>query len=1236
MKRIIITLIVSMMLCLLFSNNIEPHKLISNAHPVRFSALASSELSFFEKTDAVIKYREIELNPEVITNKGAHEKTKLVLNLFDQEEWITTIDRVDVNVNQSISIRSRFDQYQYAYSIISTSEGKSLASIDIPEKNKYYIITSDPKTGKHYLLDVDVKKMGFLESADMPLSSEMEQNIIDGARNRSTERDNEPATIDVMIVYTQQSVDYANLNYGNINNVIAQAMEKSQLVMDNSLTQMTMNLVYSALVSYTESGSSGTDLNRITSTNDGYMDEVHAWRDAFGADLVSFITKVDDTGGLGWLLSNTSGDASIAFCISRVQQTSWTYTLVHEQGHNMGTHHHSQQITQPGPGIFSYSSGWRWTGTDNGQYCSVMTYEGSGDFADGIAHSRVAYFSNPSINYQGVATGDAVNGDNARSLREMKHIVAAYKTPQLAYPTNLSASVVNATIVLNWTAPVSRNDQRVLQNYKVYRNNAYYASASSNTYTDTGVVGPNSYSYYVSAQYSDGESSASNTVNVSMEGLIDPRNLSAEVNNTSVTLNWESPFIADIWFTHTQGDEMQNCIGPTSSYQFTIAQRFTAAQLTEMGVAGADLTKVSCYLVEDTPTYTLKVWTGGTWTSNSKNPGTLVVNQTISSYSTNQWNEILLSNPISIPTNAELWIGIHINSPGGCPACFDSGPVQDTYGNIMEWGSWTTLSNLASISSNWMIMGYAQTPTREISFDNYQAVPVDNNVQINNELLSLPTLNIPEFQVKQGISPAYSSKDRILDRTDRALLGYKVYRGATLLTNDPINSLTYTDTNVPYGEHTYTVKSVYTTGISQGVSTTANVVNNSAQSIALTAGWNIMSSRFLPANPNIQTVFTPLMPNNNLVKVQNEAGNSLEYISYLSQWYNSIGNISLNEGYRVKVNFTSNLDLSGTQVTLPLTIPLNSGWNLISYPYSSNVSASTILANLVNNSQLVKVLDESGNAYEYITGTGWINNIGTFKPGEGYAIKVNTNTNLIYGSRETVSDIIAKSFNSSDNTSYFQKVWFGNGWQHYNLYILNNSVLSELLDSGDEVALYDGEICVGTVVYDDQAELLSIKASMDDPTTEVIDGYISDHSFSLKVYNGYEATEIALTDIDMIQGTPYFEIGGSAVIKLKENVLSASNPELLKNEISSVYPNPFNPTTNIKFTLNKAGRVNLEVFNIKGQKVRTLVSQDYQAGVHTLTFNGCSDDQKPLSSGIYHIRLSGAEHRSVKKVLLLK
>ena len=85
------------------------------------------------------------------------------------------------------------------------------------------------------------------------------------------------------------------------------------------------------------------------------------------------------------------------------------------------------------------------------------------------------------------------------------------------------------------------------------------------------------------------------------------------------------------------------------------------------------------------------------------------------------------------------------------------------------------------------------------------------------------------------------------------------------------------------------------------------------------------------------------------------------------------------------------------------------------------------------------------------------------------------------------------------------------------------------------------------------------------------------------------------------------------------------------------YPNPFNPSTTIKFDLRKAGYVNLEIYNIKGQKVRTLIDQQQEAGYHSKVWNGIDDSGNPIGSGIYFYRLivDGTAY-PMRKCLLLK
>ena len=88
--------------------------------------------------------------------------------------------------------------------------------------------------------------------------------------------------------------------------------------------------------------------------------------------------------------------------------------------------------------------------------------------------------------------------------------------------------------------------------------------------------------------------------------------------------------------------------------------------------------------------------------------------------------------------------------------------------------------------------------------------------------------------------------------------------------------------------------------------------------------------------------------------------------------------------------------------------------------------------------------------------------------------------------------------------------------------------------------------------------------------------------------------------------------------------------------LGSNYPNPFNPKTSINFAIEKSTDVKLEIFNIKGQKVKTLVNEFVEAGNHSIEWNGNNSNNKKSVSGVYFYKLSTPDYSDIKKMILLK
>lgn len=93
---------------------------------------------------------------------------------------------------------------------------------------------------------------------------------------------------------------------------------------------------------------------------------------------------------------------------------------------------------------------------------------------------------------------------------------------------------------------------------------------------------------------------------------------------------------------------------------------------------------------------------------------------------------------------------------------------------------------------------------------------------------------------------------------------------------------------------------------------------------------------------------------------------------------------------------------------------------------------------------------------------------------------------------------------------------------------------------------------------------------------------------------------------------------------------------LLRTELLGNYPNPFNPETNISFSVERDCFVEIEVFNLKGQIVKTLVKDHLTRGFHSVVWNGRNKDNRYVGSGIYYYRLKAGDHISTGKMLLIK
>jgi len=150
------------------------------------------------------------------------------------------------------------------------------------------------------------------------------------------------------------------------------------------------------------------------------------------------------------------------------------------------------------------------------------------------------------------------------------------------------------------------------------------------------------------------------------------------------------------------------------------------------------------------------------------------------------------------------------------------------------------------------------------------------------------------------------------------------------------------------------------------------------------------------------------------------------------------------------------------------------------------------------------------------------------------------------------------------------------------------------------------------------------------PCSALITGTVTDTAGSpvsgaLVTFTDESNTERSFSD--------YTDKGGKYELPISPVHVKEETP--VNFQLFQNYPNPFNPSTTIPFSLNKAGFVNLSVYNITGQKVRTIIDNYQSAGSYTITWYCLDDNNKSVAAGIYIYQLRFGDAVESQKMLLL-
>ena len=189
--------------------------------------------------------------------------------------------------------------------------------------------------------------------------------------------------------------------------------------------------------------------------------------------------------------------------------------------------------------------------------------------------------------------------------------------------------------------------------------------------------------------------------------------------------------------------------------------------------------------------------------------------------------------------------------------------------------------------------------------------------------------------------------------------------------------------------------------------------------------------------------------------------------------------------------------------------------------------------------------------------------------------------------------------------------------------------MDNLNDLPDEIGIYVDDVCKGAVkvdsAYTDICVYLGENEALDPDNCELVLYYESKNGVSDR-----KTVKPGTDELNLISGNGL----KCYTLKLSDGSQISELPPV--STLFQNYPNPFNPSTSIAYELAEDGMVSLDIYNIRGQQVRTLMNEHQLSGRHSIAWDGKDEHGNTVSSGIYYYRLNTKDASACKKMILMK
>ncbi len=385
--------------------------------------------------------------------------------------------------------------------------------------------------------------------------------------------------------------------------------------------------------------------------------------------------------------------------------------------------------------------------------------------------------------------------------------------------------------------------------------------------------------------------------------------------------------------------------------------------------------------------------------------------------------------------------------------------------------------------------------------------------------------------------------------------------------------------------------------------------------IELHQGWNLISFNVSLPTSDIEDFFADVMDNVDVILSFESVAQT--YDPDLPQ-FSTLWNVDNFHGYWVRMDVADEICFTGDLVDAATPIELELNWNLVSYLPVDPMSPPDALASIWQS--VIVVLGYDGGGLTYDPAHPELSNLEEMAECFGYWIKTNSAGTLIY---EGVPVFAGGEPDATQTlASYVPRVNVTNTW--VNLY-------------GSDVTFNGQTLKAGAVIsaYNEAGALIGETTLRQDGKFGFMPIY-GPENFSADFAKIANAGKVSfkVDGVDVVQTIDWTANGDRIELSQFSTEKGSTLPTSFTLEQN--YPNPFNPETSIQYTVAAAGNVRIEIYNMLGQKIRTLVDDQHAVGTYTVTWHGRTDSGSQVASGIYLYKMVAGDYSETRKMTLLK